>query len=106
MRQRNDGIYMSEELKEYINKHKNLFWYTPESKKPEIGNDLLVENILNYGTIDDIKDLIRIMGINSVSDIFYATKGRMKGNYYPEIYHFFDLVFSRYAQRNIKSKSN
>jgi len=97
---------MSEELKQYISKHKNLFWYTPESKKLNVGNDLLVENILNYGTIDDVKELIKIMGINSVSDIFYSAKGRMKGNYYVEIYHFFDLVFLRYAQRNTEPKSN
>jgi len=97
---------MSEELKQYKNKHKNLFWYTPENEKLTVGNDLLVENILNYGTIDDVKDLIKIMGINPVSNIFYSAKGRMKGNYYPEIYHFFDLVFSRYAQRNIEPKSN
>ena len=71
-----------------------------------ISNDLLVEHILNYGTMDDVKELIKIMGLNSVSDIFYSAKGRMKGNYYPEIYHFFDLVFSGYAQRDIKPKSN
>jgi len=97
---------MSEELKQFIDKHKNLFWYTPENKKLDIGNDLLVENILNYGTIADVKELIKILGINSVSDIFYSAKERMIGNYYPEIYHFFDLVFSKYAQGNIKSKSN
>jgi len=38
--------------------------------------------------------------------IFYSAKGRMKGNYYPEIYHFFDLVFLRHAQRNTKPQSN
>ena len=95
------GKFMSEELKQYINKHKSLFWYTPESKKMDISNDLLVEHILNYGTMVDVKQLIEIMGIDSVSHIFYSAKGRMKGNYYPEIYHFFDLVFSRYAQRDI-----
>ena len=97
---------MSEELQQYISKHKSLFWYTPESKKLNISSDLLVEHILNYGTIADVKELINIMGINAVSNIFYSAKGRMKGNYYPEIYHFFDLVFSKYAQRNIKSESN
>ena len=97
---------MSEELKQYISKHKNLFWYTPESEKLNISNDLLVENILNYGTIADIKELIKIVGIKPVSDVFCSAKGRMKGNYYPEIYHFFNLVFLRYAQRNIKPQSN
>lgn len=96
----------SDTLKQYISKHKNLFWYTPENKKLSVGNDLLVENILNYGTLDDVKDLINIMGINQVADIFYSAKGRMVGNYYPEIYHFFDLVFSKYAHRDIKSQSN
>jgi hypothetical protein len=86
-----------EELEQYISKHKNLFWYTPKDKILNISSDLLVENILNYGTLTDIKDLITIMGIKQVSDIFYSAKGRMKGNYYPEIYHFFDLVFVRYV---------
>jgi len=97
---------MTQELEQFILKHKSLFWYTPESKKLDIGSDLLVEMILNYGTIADIKELIKIMGINWVSAIFYSAKGRIKGNYYPEIYHYFDLVFSKYAQRNIESKSN
>jgi len=90
---------MSEELKQYINKHKNLFWYTPENKKLNIDNEFLVESILNYGTIEDVKELIKILGLNSVADIFYLAKGRRKGNYFPEIYHFFDLVFSKYAPR-------
>jgi len=60
---------MSEELKQYISKHKSLFWYTPESKKMEIGNDLLVEIILNYGDMDAMKNLFEIMGIENVAKI-------------------------------------
>jgi len=60
---------MSEELEQYIIKHKNLFWYTPKDKILNISSDLLVENILNYGTLTDVKDLIKIMGIKPVSDI-------------------------------------
>jgi hypothetical protein len=91
---------MSNERKKYIAKHKSLFWYTPEDKKEEISDNLLVETILNYGTLDDVKELIQIMGVNKVADVFYSAKGRMKGNYYPEIYNFFNLVFTRYVQRN------
>jgi hypothetical protein len=91
---------MDNELKQYIAKHKSLFWYTPENKKEEIGNDLLVETILNYGRLEDIKELIQIMGINSIADVFFSAKERMKLNYYPEIYNFFNIVFTRYAQRN------
>jgi len=97
---------MSEELKQFVSKHKSLFWYTPESKLLSIGSDLLLENILNYGTLEDVKELIKIMGIDKVSEVFYAANGRMVGNYYPEIYNFFNLIFSRYAFRNPDPKSN
>jgi hypothetical protein len=91
---------MSNERKQYIAKHKGLFWYTPENKKEEISDSLLVETILNYGTMDDVRELIKIMGVNHVADVFFSAKGRMKANYYPEIYNIFNIVFTKYAQRN------
>ncbi|GHT33614.1 hypothetical protein AGMMS49574_19680 [Bacteroidia bacterium] len=47
---------MSDERKQYIAKHKSLFWYTPEDKKEEISDSLLVETILNYGTLENVKE--------------------------------------------------
>lgn len=92
---------MIEELKQqYIKRHRNLFWYTPESKKENISDGLLVENILNYGTLHDIRELIQIMGLDNVSDIFFSAKEREKLNYYPEIYSFFSHVFAKYAQKH------
>jgi hypothetical protein len=91
---------MSDERKQYIAKHKSLFWYTPEDKKEEISDSLLVETILNYGSLEDVKELIKIMGMDNTANIFFAAKGRMKANYYPEIYNFFNLFFTKYAQRN------
>jgi hypothetical protein len=88
---------MSEELKQYIERHKTLFWYTPENKKENISESLLVESILNYGTLEDIRQLIQIMGVNHVANIFFSAKDREKLNYYPEIYNFFSHVFSKYA---------
>ncbi|MCC8113515.1 MAG: hypothetical protein LIP03_05875 [Bacteroidales bacterium] len=88
-----------ERLKEFINAHRSLFWYTPEAEKENISPGLLVETILNYGTMDDVRSLFHIMGIEKVADIFYSAKGRQKLNYYPEIYNFFDLVFKRYVPR-------
>jgi hypothetical protein len=34
-------------LKDEIDKHRNLFWYTPEKEPSEISDSLLVKNILN-----------------------------------------------------------
>lgn len=92
---------------EYIEQHASLFWYTPEAKKNEISDSLLVETILNYGTMNDVKALFDLMGIEKVADVFFSAKGRQKLNYFPQIYNFFTLVFNRYVpQRNPKRQTN
>lgn len=88
------------EIKAFIREHSALFWYTPEDKKEEVSDALLVETILNYGTMEEVKELFRIMGIQEVSRVFFAADGRKKLNYYPEIYHYFTLIFNRYAPRD------
>jgi len=87
----------SPEIKAFIREHNALFWYTPEDKKEEISEELLVEMILNYGDLEAIQKLIELMGIKKVSSVFFNAKGRKKLNYFPEIYHFFSLFFTRYA---------
>lgn len=96
----------SPELKAFIQQHSALFWYTPQDKKEDISDELLIETTLNYGTIDDFIQLKKIMGGSNLADIFMGLKGRKKMNYYPEIYNFFYLYFQKYAQRNSKSKPN
>lgn len=92
---------------EYIAQHASLFWYTPEAKKSEISDSLLVETILNYGTMNDVKALFDLMGIEKVADVFFSAKGRQKLNYFPQIYNFFTLVFNRYVpQRNPERQAN
>ena len=90
----------SSELKAFIKEKSNLFWYIPEDKKEEVSPGLLVETILNYGTMDDVRTLFRLMGIEEVSRIFFSAKGRQKLNYYPEIYNFFSLLFKKYTGEN------
>ena len=81
-----------------IDKNSSLFWYTPEDKKHDISDALLVERILNDGTLDDYRDLISVRGGKRVAEVFFSAKGRQKNNYYPEIYNFFSLVLSQYVQ--------
>ncbi len=87
----------SPEIKAFIRKHSSLFWYIPEDKKEDISEDILVEFILNYGSLEDVKELFRIMGIKETAKVFYQAEGRKKLNYYPEVYNFFDLYFKKYA---------
>lgn len=91
----------SPEIKQFIREHSALFWYTPEDKKEEISNEFLVETILNYGDINDVRMLMKIIGMERLSEIFSGLQGRKKLNYYPEIYHFFSLLIQKYAHQNI-----
>ena len=91
----------SPEIKEFIHQQRNLFWFTPEDKKEEISNEFLVETILNYGDINDVRSLFKIMGFGQLSEIFYNIKGRRKLNYYPEIYNFYSNLIHKYEHSNI-----
>ena len=82
---------------EFIKNHRSLFWYTPDDQLEEISDTLLVEVILNEGTLDDFRQLLSTLGAKHVSDTFFAATGRQKDNYYPEIYHFFSLILRKYA---------
>ena len=91
---------MSEELKQYISKHKNLFWYTPESKLHAISNSFLVETILNYGDMNAVKNLFEIMNIRNVAKIFFDDinlSERRKNNYQELTLNYFSLLFNRYV---------
>jgi len=88
------------EIKAFIREKSSLFWSIPEDKKEEVSPALLVETILNYGTMDDVRKLIKLMGMDEVARVFFSAKGRQKLNYYPQIYNYFSLLFGKYAQGN------
>ena len=89
--------HMASNRSEFIKEHSDLFWYTPEQAKQSISDDLLVETTLNYGTLDDFRELRRIMTPKRLAKVFFSATGRKAGNYYPEIRNFFSLVLRSYA---------
>ena len=90
-------IMNSPEVKAFIRQHSSLFWYIPEDKKEEISHDVLVEFILNYGTLEDVKMLLKILGVEEAAKVFFRAEGRRKLNYFPEVYNFFSLYFKKNA---------
>ncbi|MBQ9430632.1 MAG: hypothetical protein IJU44_03685 [Kiritimatiellae bacterium] len=88
---------MSTSRESFINEHRALFWYTPENAKLDISDDLLVETVLNYGTLDDFRELMRAITPEHLARVFFSATGRKAGNYYPEIRNFFSLVLKKYA---------
>jgi len=88
---------MSSSREEFIDEHRDLFWYTPEEAKRDVSDELLVETILNYGTLDDFRNLKRILTPKRVAQVFFSATGRQVGNYYPELRNFFSLALKPYA---------
>jgi hypothetical protein len=90
----------SKALKNFIRKHAVLFWHSPEDKAETVSDELLVETILNYGELEVVRELFKLMGTEQAATIFRGMTGRKQLNYYPEIWNFFNLYFNRYAPGN------
>jgi hypothetical protein len=87
----------TEAIKHFIRENGHLFWYTPEDKGEKVTDELLVETLLNYGTLEQVRDLFKVMGLKKVAVVFWGMTGRKKMNYFPEIHNYFSLYFKKYA---------
>jgi len=93
-------IVRTPQLKKYIDDHQHLFWYSPVPKSETVSDELLVETILNYGSMDDTRNLFKVMSIKKVAKIFFDSIGkseRRKANYHELTLNYFTLLFNRYA---------
>lgn len=98
----------SPEIKAFIREKNNLFWYIPDDKKENISEDVLVEFVLNYGSMDDIRKLINILGFNRISEIFFDTinkSDRKRNNYHDLTINYFTHFFNRYANEHPHRKT-
>lgn len=85
-------------LQDFIKKRKYLVWYAGDYER--LDADAIVEATLNYGDWDDVQELIGILGIGAMADIFRRQSQPSKigrQNYFPEVKHYFTLYFNRYA---------
>lgn len=88
-------------IENYIEKRKDLFWSIHDSQKKNISDSVLVETILNYGTLEDVRELIDLLGLKYTADIFYqATENRQRKNYFPQVENFFKLYFDRHVRQH------
>ena len=87
----------SPEIKQFIKEHSDLFWYIREEKKPDIPLTFLVETILIYGDVSDIKALFNLIGISKAAEVFYQQIRSSRNNYPARTAHYFSLFFPRYV---------
>ena len=82
----------------YILAHRGLFWSVSDAQIARISDTLLVETILNYGNLEDVKALFALLDTQEVARILRTTTtARSRHNYFPEVLNFFNLYFNRHA---------
>jgi len=82
-------------LQQFLKKRSHLLWYV---KNPEqVSEQAAVEAVLNYGDMDDVRQLISILGIKKVASIFKKQLKQKRVNYDPKVAHFFKLYFKKHA---------
>lgn len=82
---------------EFITNNSHLFWYIKKEAIPNISNEVLVEFIFNYGTWQDVKDLIKIIGFQELKRVYEDVTDRKVGNYLPEMLSLMGRISDKYA---------
>ena len=81
---------------DFVRKRKYLFWST--KNYDGLSNGAVIEAVLNYGDMNDVRELIALLGIQEVAKIFRKnTTNRARINYFPEVKNYFQLYFKKYA---------
>lgn len=80
---------------DFVRKKKYLFWST--KNYDGLSEGAVVEAILNYGDMNDVRELISLLGIQKVSKIFKEQTNRTRINYDRKIVNYFSLFFQKYA---------
>ncbi|KKS44602.1 hypothetical protein A3I25_02825 [Candidatus Nomurabacteria bacterium RIFCSPLOWO2_02_FULL_42_17] len=85
-------------IHQFIKERPYLVWYVKDLSKLDEAS--IVEHVLNYGDWDDVQTMIKILGIQKTAQIFRhkSTPDKFgRQNYRPEIKHYFNLYFNKYA---------
>lgn len=82
-------------LEQFIETRPHLVWYVRDLQN--LSEESLVEHTLNYGTWVDFQELLHILGVKRMAEIFSAQTAKNRTNYRPEIKNLFQLYFKRYA---------
>lgn len=81
-------------IQDFIVSRRYLVWYV---KNPAtLSEESIVEAVLNYGDWNDFREMIHLLGVGVVADIFRKTVD-IRGSYRPEVKNYFSLYFDKYA---------
>jgi len=90
-------------IHEFIAKRPYLFWYVGKENLKGLGEESIVEHVLNYGNWHDVQEMIKILGLRRTAEIFREKSKPSKvgrQNYRPEIKRYFNLYFDKHTPQN------
>lgn len=87
-------------LQTYIKKRPYLCWYVKDLAK--LSDRSVLEHTLNYGTMNDVKALIKLLGISKSSKLFNGLAKAKRQNLRPQTKNYFKLYFAKYDQSSTK----
>ncbi len=89
---------LDDALYDFISTRKHFIWWVKDLRA--LDAESIVEATLNQGNWNDVQELIKIIGIERAAQIFrkQMITGRQRGNYYPDIAHYFTLYFNKYVR--------
>lgn len=83
-------------MEKFAKKRPYLFWSTNDYKN--LSPAVVLENTLNYGNFDDVKEVFKLIGLKKSAAIFKKQISGKRINYRPEIANYFKLYFKKYAK--------
>jgi len=82
-------------IHEFIKRRPHLIWYVKDLDA--LNEESIVEHVLNYGDWQDVQEMIKILGIKKITEIFNKQINQRRANYDKKIMNYFKLYFARYA---------
>lgn len=82
-------------LHQFIQSRPHLVWYVRDLAR--LSEESVVEHVLNYGTWEDFRGLLCILGVRRTAEDFRKRADLKRTNYRPEIRNLFRLYFDRHA---------
>lgn len=82
-------------INQFIKERPYLVWYVKNHEN--LSPDSIVEAVLNYGDWDDVKELVRVLGMPETAAIFRKGSTRKRSNYREKTKNYFSRYFTKYA---------
>ncbi len=83
-------------IKQFIQKNKQFWWYVKDPTK--LDEPAIIEGVIKYGDMKEIRQLIKILGLKNIANIFNKQASGKRSNYDPKTINYFKQYFKQYAK--------